>query len=181
MKYSHQLFPLFLLSFALLFIGCASEPTEQIEQTEAARKEAVEQFADQFATSEWSAAEAAWNDAATALEAEDYRQARTHLLKAVTGYRKARDIAQGKKETLVKEVEGLKIAIEKRAELLRESTSEMRLSSSQTKDLEERFQDFEAKMVEIDQKLEAGAFEEAKTLAGRTIRSVYEAEQEFKK
>jgi hypothetical protein len=181
MKYSHQLSTLILLSFALLFIGCASEPTEQIEQTEAARKEAVEQFADRFATSEWSAAEEAWNDAATALEAGDYREARTNLLKAVTNYRKARDIARGQKDKISKEVEGLKIAIEKRTEMLRESTADMRLSAARKKDLEERFEDFAAKMKEIDEKLEAGAFEEAKTVAGRTMRSVYEAEQEFKK
>jgi len=181
MKYSHQLYTLILLSFALLFIGCASVPTEQIEQTEAARKEAVAQFADRFATSEWSAGEEAWNAAATALEAEDYREARTKLLKAVTNYRKARDIAQGRKEKITKEVEGLKTAIEKRAQLLRESTSEMRLSSSRKKDLEERFAEFDAKIKDIDEKLQAGAYEEAKTMAGRTIRSIYEAEQEFKK
>lgn len=180
MKYSHQISTLILLSLALLFIGCASEPTEQIEQTETARSEAVAQSADQFATDEWSAAEAAWNDAATALENKDYRDARTHLLRAVTNYRKARDIAQGKKEALIKEVEGLKTAIEKRSQMLQESMSEVRLSASRKKALEERFQDFDAKIKEIDEMIEAGAFEEAKNLAGRTIRSVYEAEQEFK-
>jgi hypothetical protein len=181
MKYSQAIYPLIILSIASLILGCSSRPDEQIGLTEKAREEAKGEYADQFALEDWSAAEKAWAEAEAALEAEDYRTATTALLRAKSRYTKARDIAQGQKDAMVKKVEGLKNTIKIRSDALMEGAGEMRLSASRKKDLEAVYQEFQDALQEITDKLDAGAFTDAENLAGRTLRKVWEAEQDFKK
>ncbi len=177
MKYSRLLFLLPAFSLALFFLGCASRPDELIQQTEAARQEAKDAYADQFALEDWSAAEKAWGQAADSLQKEDYGQAYTHLLNAKTRYTKARDLATSNKEEAVKKIEQNKLGASIRLKNLRESGA--KLPASRRKELEARCDELEAQLGQIDAHIKNGEFTDADLLAQKSFRAVYEAEQEF--
>lgn len=178
MKDTRVMFLIFAFSL-LLYAGCATRPTELIQQTERAREEAKEAYADQFALEDWSAAEKAWGQAEDALAKEDYGQASTFLLRAKERYGKARDLASGKKEMALKEIESNKTGASIRLKNLVESAA--KLPAARRKQLEARAKEIEGKLAQVDEHIKKGEFNDAKVLAARTFREVWELEQEFKK
>jgi len=171
---------LLLLSFSFcLFLGCASRPVELIDQTEKARQEATDAHADQFAIEDWSAAEKAWAAAEEALNAEDYGKASNELLRAKGRYAKARDIATGLKERTLMEIEGAKSPARIRLDSLKEAAA--KFSARQKQELEPAIQDIEAKLAKVDEHVKNGEFNDAKFLAQKTLREVWELEQKYKK
>ncbi len=167
--------------FVLLFTGCSARPDEQIAQAELALKQAEEQHAEHFATEDWNAAKQAWDQAQTALEQQKYGEATTLLLKASTRFRKARDIAQGRKEDAIREIQGIHSAAEKRLKDLQEAvdSGKIRVAASKRKTYEESVKDFEAKLTQVTTKLEGGEFGESKFLAQTTLRQIWETQKEL--
>lgn len=178
MKSTRIMFLILGLSL-LLFAGCASRPTDLIQQTEHVRQEAKETYADQFALEDWSAGEKAWGQAEDALQKEDYGQASTFLLRAKERYTKARDIAVGKKETTLKEIEQNKAGASIRLKSLMESAA--KLSAAKRKELDAQAKDIQDKLAKVDEHVKKGEFDDAKVLAARTFRDVWELEQQYKK
>ncbi len=181
MKHSKVYQVSILVFLALFMLGCGAKPVEQIEQTEKARQEAKEEYADQFALEDWSEGEKAWAEAEAKLEAEKWGESTTLLLKAKGKYIRARDIAKGKKEEALREIEGTQKAASIRFETLKENVAKLRLSSARQKTFDELSKEIEMKIAEVSEHVEKGEFNEAKFLAGKTLRQVWEAEQEFKK
>jgi hypothetical protein len=150
-----------------------------IQQTERARQEAKEAYADQFALEDWSAGEKAWGQAEDALQKEDYGQASTFLLRAKERYTKARDLAGGKKEMTLKEIEQNKTGAGIRLKNLMDSAA--KLPAAKRKELEARAKDIQDNLAKVDEQVKKGEFDSAKVLAQRTFRDVWELEQQFKK
>ena len=173
---------LMFLMIALLLslcLACASRPTELIQQTETARQEAKDAFADQFAVEDWSAAEKAWGQAEDALQKEDYGGANTHLLRAKSRYAKAKELALGAKEETVKKIDIQKMGANKRLETLLEANA--KLTGAKRKELDDAAQGIKDKLAKVDELVKDGSFNEALLSAQRIFREVYDLEQLFKK
>lgn len=180
MKYSHVLVSLGILTLAVFAAGCASKPTEMIEQTELARQQAQAEHAEQFALNDWNEAEKAWDQAAQKLEAESYGEAYTLLLKAKTRYNKAKELAAGQRAQAIKDIEGLQNTAKVRCDKLKESIAAKRLSSSKKKEMEEEVTQIEQQIAQISDQVEKGQYNDAKFLASKTLRRIWEAEQTLK-
>jgi hypothetical protein len=178
MKSSRVTFLLIALAL-LLYAGCASRPTELIQQTEQARQEAKDAYASQFAMEDWSAGEKAWGQAEDALQKEDYGQATTDLYRAKSRYTKAREIAQGQKEATLRKIDGAKNAAAIRLKTVLENAA--KLSASKRKEIEASAQTLQGDLAKIDEQLKNGEFSDADLLSQRTLRSVWELEQQMKK
>ena len=170
---------LMLAASLLFYAGCASRPEELIQQTEKTRQEAKDAFADQFALDDWNAGEKAWGQAEDALQKEDYGQASTFLLRAKDRYMKARQVGLGKKEEMIKRIDGAKSAATIRLKSLAETIA--KAPAAKKKEIEASVQGIEANLAKIDAQVKEGLFSDAEVLAQRALRSVWELEQQFKK
>ncbi len=182
MRRSHVfLLLLIVASIALFLYSCSSKPTAQMQRAEAARQEAVDEHADQFAPDDWSAAEKAWQDASEQINAGSYGQAGTLLLKAQTRYQKARDIAKGKREVAINQIKRQQQDATARLELLKNNPAVKKLSTARKKAFDERVKEIEDNIAKVSEQLNNAQYSEANLLAGKAFRDVYEAEQEFLK
>jgi len=167
------------LTLMFLFAGCSSRPDDQIARAEDAMKKAQEQHAEYFAPEDWSAAKQAWDQAQAKLEKKSYGEANTLLLKAQTRFRKAGDIATGKRQDAIREIEGLQKTAELRCKVLKEAMEKGKLPAAKKKTFEENCKDIEQKLSQIKTKLDGGEYQESKYLAQTTLRQVWEAQKEL--
>ena len=181
MKRSSLFSLLVIVLLALLLTGCSTRPDDQIAQAENAMKQAQEQHAEHFATEDCNAAKQAWDQAQSKIEKESYGEATTLLLKASTRFRKARDIAQGKKEDAIREIQGIHSAAESRLKDLTGAVAsgKMKVPAAKKKTYEESVKDFEQKIAQVKTKLDGGEFGEAKFLAQTTLRQIWETQKEL--
>jgi hypothetical protein len=100
-------------------------------------EQATEQRADKFATADWDLAKEAWDEAEALVAKEQYSGTVTLYLRAKSRFEKARDIAQSKRETLLKQIKDKQGLIEARHAELAERMEKARLSASRKKELEE--------------------------------------------
>jgi hypothetical protein len=181
LKLSTRLSPLWILLLAFLICGCASKPVEMIDKTEKAMQEAKAEHAEFFASDDWKAAEQAWAQAGALLEKEKWNEANTVLLKASNRYAKARDFAKNKREDFVREVQNGQKTVDIRYKELKDkiAASSGKLSAANKKTLEDACKDIEINSAKIPTQLEAGQFNDAKYLAGTTLRRIWEVGQDL--
>ncbi len=161
----------------IAFYGCSYRPTEQIERAEKAMAQAQEQHADEFSPNEWNSGMEAWNKAQEALDQERYSQASPYLLKTMEQFNRARDIAKGKREALLREIQGLQTTIDIRYKGVKISMEEAKLSSKVKKELEASCSEIDEAIIKIANLVDEGEYNQASFLAQTTMRKVYEAEQ----
>lgn len=163
-----------------LFYGCASKPQDMIDKTEHAMQDAKAAHADFFAPDDWKAAEQASGQAQTLLEQKKWGEANTALLKALNRYGKARELAQGKKEAFVKEVQGYQTVTEKRLKELKDKIAAgAKLSAASKKTLDEECKTVEENNAKVTTQIGQGQFSDAKLLAQQTMRKVWEVQEEY--
>ena len=181
MKYSRFFYLLIVLTLAFLVFACSGKPVEQIQMTEKAMQQAKDEHAEEFAPEDWKVGETAWNDAQSKIEKEKWGEATTALLKAKTRFEKARDVAKGKRAAAIQEIEGTKTTAEKRCKALKESleASGKKLSAAKRKEFEEACKSAEEKIAKVATQLQNGQYNDAKYLAGSTLREVWEAQKEL--
>jgi hypothetical protein len=150
-----------------------------IDKTEKAMQEAKAEHADFFAQEDWKAAEQAYAQANTLLDQQKWTEANTALLKAMTRYNKAQDLAKGKKEAFVKTVQNNQTTIEKRYQELKTKVAAAKLSAAQKKTFEEACKQIDDSIAKIPTQLNQGQFSEADTLARMTLRKIWEVEQDI--
>ncbi len=178
MKYS-RLVILPVLLMMLCYYGCSSKPTEQLERTEKAMQQAKAEFADQFATEDWSNAQKAYTEAQANVEKGKYGDANILLLKAKTRFEKARDLAKGKKEETIREIKGTQKTAQMRCEELRKAVADKKLTGAKKQEFEDICKEVEEKLARVTSQLDNGQFQDAKYLAGTTLRQVWEAQQDL--
>ncbi len=167
------LLPLVLVLFC---IACGA-PTEQIQNAQKAMDQAKEQRAEEFAPSEWATAKQAWDQAQSALARKDYGGANTLLLKAKSRFEKARDIAQGRREELLKEVTNLQKTIDIRYTGVKTAMQTAKLPAKKKQEILDSFKDIDQSIEKLKSQIGAGDLAPAKYTAQTTIRAVYDAEK----
>jgi hypothetical protein len=181
MKYFCRFMLFFVPFLAFLAAGCSGPPTSDIERAQKAMDQAKAQAAEMFASEEWNAAETAWKEAQERIDAKQYSQAISKLLKAQQAYQKARDVAQGRKEAAITQIKGDQKATELRCNTLKENVAAAKkLAAARKKELEDICKGVDEKVAKITSMLDQGEYNEAKTLASNTLREVYEAEVKLK-
>ena len=182
MKHSRVFSLVMMITLALFFSACSGRPTDSIQRTEKARAEAVAEHADLFAVDYWSAAEKAMQEANTKLDAKSYGEAGNLLLRARTNYTKAKDLAQSKRENLIKTITGTQVTIGKRLKTdLVDSPVAAKLPPARKKEFDTRVKQIEDGVDQVTEHLNNGKYTEAELLAGKTLREVFEVQQEFLK
>jgi hypothetical protein len=179
MKRSFILSLFLTLTLMFLFAGCSTRPDDQIARADEAMKKAQEQHAEYFAPEDWNAAKQAWDQAQAKLEKKSYGEANTLLLKAQTRFRKSADIATGKRQDAIREIEGFQKTAELRCKALREATDKSKLAPAKKKTFEETCKDIEQKLSQVKTKLDGGEYQDAKFLAQTTLRQVWETQKEL--
>ncbi len=182
MKLSHVFH---FTTFLVLVVGmsaCAGRPTEMIQQTEQVRNEAAGEHADQFAAEQWGQGEKAWQDASGKLAAQSYGDATTLLLKAKTYYVKARDIAKSRRADAIKRITELQQTATVRCKAdLKDDPAIKKLSAARKKEFDDEVKQIDENIARITTLLQNAQYSEADNLAGRTVRRIWEVQQEFLK
>ncbi len=182
MKHSRIILLVMTMTLALFCAACSGRPTDSIQRTEQARAAAVAEHADQFAPDYWSTAEKAMQEASAKLDEKSYGEAGNLLLRARTNYTKAKDLAQSKRENLIKTVEGIQVTIGIRLKKdLLDSPIAAKLPPARKKEFDARIKQIEDSKALVSEQLKNAKYTEAELLAGKTLRDVFEVQQEFLK
>ena len=183
MKYSVVTGFVQILIISFCFTACSGRPEAQIGRTDQAREQAMAVEASIFASEQWVAADAAYREAQKMLEQEKWREANTQLLKAMTGYQKARNIAQGKREDKIQGIRNTQKTVQLRAEALQQLFRENlgKFSPARRKEFEETWKGFDEKLATVSSHLEQKRYQDAEMLAGKTLREIWELRQEMEK
>lgn len=182
MKQSHVLSVLMIAFSAIFLSACSTRPTEMIDKTQEARKEAVAEHAQLFAPDEWNAAESDWASASEKLDAESYSEAYNLLLKAKTRYDKAKSLARNKREAADKQIADSQNTARIRLKLdLTDNPAAGRLSAARKKELDAIVKEIEGSIEKVTALLQGGQYNEARLLIGNTQRRIWEVQQEYLK
>ena len=182
MKYSNIFLLSMVISLVFLFSACSGVPTDSIKRTEQAKAEAIKEHADLFAQETWSAAERAMQEANVKLDAKSYGEAENLLLRAKTNYVKARDIAKDKREAAIKRIIGLQGTINIRLKSdLKDNPGVSKLSPARKKDFDADVKQIEDNVAKVTTQLKDEQYDEAEYLAKKTLRDVFEKQQEYLK
>jgi hypothetical protein len=182
MKHSHVFLFAMMMFLVLFFSACSGRPTDSIQRTEQAKAAAAAERADLFAPDYWSTAEKAMQEANAKLDEKDYGEAGNLLLRARTNYNKAKELAQSKREDLIKRVNGSLVYIEKRVQLdLIDPPAAGKLPPARKKELDARIQQIKDSSDLVKEHLKNGKYTDAEYLATKTQREVFEVQQEFLK
>ena len=181
MKCSRLIYLLIAVTLAFVVFACSGKPVEQIQMTEKVMQQAKDEHAEDFAPEDWKAADTAWRDAQDRISKEKWGEATTLLLKAKTRFEKARDLAKGKRALAIKEIENNKSVAETRCKALKDSLTAngKKLPAAKRKELEEACKTAEEKIAKVGTQLQNGQYNDAKYLAGSTLREVWEAQKEL--
>jgi len=150
-----------------------------IQKAEQARTEAAAEYAEQFAPDDWIAAEKAWQDAAAMLDAKRNSEAYTLLLKAKTRYEKAESLAQNKREATVREITNNQETATIRLKELTDHPDVKKLSAARRKDFDNAVKQLGDNIAQVTVQMQNGQYNEARLLIGRTLREIWENQQEF--
>ncbi len=184
MKCSRLFFLLFIvLSLAFLIVGCSTKPVDQIQKAEKAMEQAKTEHAEEFAPEDWKAGDDALRGAQSRIDQGKYGEATTLLLKAKMRFEKARDIAKGKREDAIKEIKNTQKTAELRCKTLKDDLEKAgkKLPAAKRKDFEDACKAADEKIAKVNIQLENGQYNDAKYLAGTTLREIWEAQKEFDK
>ena len=169
---------LLALGLALLLTFCAcGQPTEQIQQAQKAMDEAKEQRAEEFAAKEWNDAMQAWNQAQAALAKNSYSESSAALLRAKSRFEKARNIAKGRREDLLKQVTNLQKTIDLRYAAMKNNVQSAKLSPAKKKEFEESCKEIDQSIEKLKSQFNAGDLTPAKFTGDTTLRNIYETEK----
>ncbi len=164
------------LVLLLCFLGCG-QPTEQIQLAQKAMDQAKEQRAEEFAAKEWNDAMQAWNQAQAALAKGSYSESSTALLRAKSRFEKARDIAKGRREDLLKQVTGLQKTIDLRYTAMKNNVTAAKLSAKQKKEFEDSCKEIDQAIEKMKSQVNSGDLTPAKFTGDTTLRNIYETEK----
>jgi hypothetical protein len=165
---------------ALFAAGCTGKPEEQIKLAEKAMQQAKEQRAAEFAPDEWRQGQEAWDEAQAKIQKGEYGGVSTTLLKAKTRFERARDLAQGKREALLREVQGRQKTVDLRYQRVKENMQTAKLSPQTRKELEETFAEIDKSITKFKEQMDQGDYTQADLTAQNAMHQVYSAEKTLK-
>ncbi len=177
------LFTLPVFALGVFLAACSGRPEAQIARTEQAMQQAKDEHAQEFAPDDWGPADEAHSQAQTLLEQKKWVQAGPLLLKAQTGFQKARDVAKRKRADFIRDVQSTQGTALDRCKTIREfyKVNLSRIPSPRRKGLEDACNAFDEKLAKVTSQLDQGQFQDAKTLAGTTLTEVLQTQLELEK
>jgi hypothetical protein len=178
-----HLFTLPVLALGLFLAACSGRPEAQIGRTEQAMQQAKAERAQEFAPEDWGPAEEAYNKAQTLLGQKKWGEASALLLKAQTGFQKARDVGKGKRANLIRDVQNTQGAIQDCCKTLKEfyKANLNRIPAAKRKGLEDSCKRFDEELAKVTSQLERGEYRDAKLLAETTMSEVLYTQQLLEK
>jgi hypothetical protein len=179
MKFARAFRFLMVLSLVFYVYGCSGRPTDMIQKAEQARAKAMAEYAEQFAPDDWSAAEKAWQDASAKLDANSNSEAYTLLLKAQKLYEKANSLAQNKREAAVKAITNNQGTAKIRLKELADHPDVKKLSAARKMEFDSAVKRLGDNIDQVNTQMQNGRYNEASLLIGRTLREIWESQQEF--
>jgi len=179
MKFVRAFRFLMLLSLVFYLWGCSTRPTEAIQRTEAAKAEAMAEYAEQFAPDDWIAAEKAWQDASAKLDANSNSEAYTLLLKAQKLYEKAHSLAKNRREAAVKTITDNQGTARIRLKALTDDPNVKNLSAARKKEFDDVVKRLGDNIAQVSALMQNGRYNDANQLVGMTQREIWESQQEF--
>jgi hypothetical protein len=181
MKFTRYYYLCLVLVLASFAFACSGKPVEMIEKTQAVMEQAKAEHADEFASDEWKSGEDAWKKAQGLMEKEKWGESNAPLLNAKGHFEKAREQAKGKRAAAIQEIEGTKVTAEKRCQALKDSLNAegKKLPAAKQKEFGEICKASEEKIAKAAEQLKNGQYNDAKLLAGTTLREIWEAQKEL--
>ena len=161
---------------ALICIGCASYPEEQLKQAQAAMDEALKHQPDVFASGNWQDAKKAWDDAQALLSQKKYGPAASLLVTAKSRLSKAGQIAKDKRESVLQEVTQIRQDITVRHAGLRSDLAAAHLSGPVRKNLEECCQQLDDQLAKLNAEIDGGDLVKARATAKEALQFVYDGQ-----
>jgi len=159
-----------LLSF--FCYGCASRPDEQIKTATDAMNQAIEQRAEQYAPSEWKAAQEIWTTAQDQLSKQSWSLAAGSLETAKARFLKARDVAKNERDSMLAEVKAMQANIDSLYATFRAGVSGPKASAATKKDGLAACADIEKRIGILNSELSQGGYIEAKGTAQETLQAI---------
>lgn len=182
MKVSQAFRILVIVLLVFYLYGCSTMPTAMIERTKQSREDAVAEHADQFALDLWSAGEKAWQDANVKIDAKSYGEAEKLLLRAKTNFDKAHSLAKGRRENAIKEITDLQGTVNIRLKTdLTENPAVKNLSTARKKQFDAAVSQIQENIAKVAAQLQNAQYADAKLTVGKTLRDIYEVQQEYLK
>ncbi|MBZ5497098.1 MAG: DUF4398 domain-containing protein [Acidobacteriia bacterium] len=180
MKHSHVFLLSMIVPLAFFVFGCSGQPSQMFLLTQDARNQATAEHADQFAPDFWNPAEQAWQEANRKIDAKSYGEADRLLLKAKTNFVKARDVAKSKREVAVNYINSMKETITIRLKSdLKDNPAAGKLSPARKKEFDAAIKQIEDSVAKVTEQVQNGQYAEAKYLVDKTVREVWDTQQEF--
>jgi hypothetical protein len=139
--------------------------------------EAKEQHAEEFAATEWASAKQSWDQAQSALAKKDYTAANTLLLRAKMRFEKARDLAKGRRDELLKEVTGLQKTVDIRYGNAKAAIEKAKLNAKQKAEIADTCKEIDQAIEKLKAQINNGDLAPAKYTAQTTLRSIYDIEK----
>jgi len=167
------------LLLALFMFGCAARPEEQIKLAQKAMEQAQEQQAAEFAPNEWGTAMQSWKDADNLLNNQKYGEATSMLLRAKTRFEKARDVAKGKRDVVIKETQNIQKTIEIRYKGVKDSMAKAKLSPKAKASVEDSCKEIDQAIEKANAQFSQKEYNQANYTAKTVLRQVYEVEKEI--
>lgn len=181
MRYTRVISLFVVLSLSLYVSACSSRPTQMINLTEQARQDAATEHADQFAVDYWTAAEKARQEASGKLDAQQWAEAETLLLKAKTNYIKARDMAKDQRAAAITQITQAQQTATLRLKALKEDPGVSKLSATRRKEFDAEVKKFEDNIAKAAEQFKNAQYSESNNLFQSTTRSIWETQQEYLK
>jgi hypothetical protein len=182
MRHSYSSLLLLAVFLICLTAACSSGPSQMFNLAQKAKAGATEVQADQFATDLWVSAEKAWEEGNASLAAGRTGEADKLFLKAKTDYIRARDSARSKRENLINLINGglVTIGLRLKSDLV-DNPAARNVSPARKKEFDAAVKGIEDSSGKITAMVNGGQILEAKVLADKTMRSIFEIQQEFLK
>jgi hypothetical protein len=161
---------------ALICIGCASYPEEQLKQAQAAMDEVLKLQPEAFAAANWQDAKKAWDDAQVLLSQQKYSQAAPLLVTAKSRLIKTGQICKDKRETVLQQVNQAQQDINQRHTVLKNELAAARLSAQTRKSLEDCCEQVQQQIDKLKTEVDQGDLVKAQVTAKDTLKLVYEGQ-----
>jgi hypothetical protein len=176
MMNSHRISLALCCILILTFAGCASRPDEPIEQATIAREQAIEQRAEKFSAADWARAEEVWEEGQALLAQEKYSGLGSVFLRAKSRYDKARDIAQSKRDVLLKQIQEKQEILTAGYDELKARMEKARLSAAKKKELEDCCAELTKTLERLETEITEGEYTLAHGTTGEAEKLMYQAQ-----
>ncbi len=166
--------------FLGLFItGCASRSDLQLDVARTAMEQARTQNATEFAPVDWDKGMTDWNMAMALVHMNRYAEAKSVLVEAAANFKRARDIAQNRRDGVIREVTGLRADINNQYANLKVQLGRAGLPPTLRKRMENSLPWLDIVIKEMDNSLQEQLYLQAREEGHTALGVIYDEQKEL--